>query len=158
MHAADRFGGLSKRSAIILGATILIGLVHHTDHVLRFDHSGWPFRASVNPFTLSLLAYPIALFALLGPERWFWIRWLVLMIGAVFTLWAHFIIETPVMQYAIWAHNHSLDPHQPGAHNLLGLQSAILGVLAVGVSMTLNVFVLVGALSILWDGIHRPSA
>ena len=69
MHAGDRFGGLSKRSAIIIGAAIIIGLVHHTDHVLRVDHSGWPFRPDVNPFTFSLLAYPILLFALLGPAR-----------------------------------------------------------------------------------------
>ena len=54
MHAGDRFGGLSKRSSIIIGAAIIIGLVHHTDHVLRVDHSGWPFRPDVNPFTVSM--------------------------------------------------------------------------------------------------------
>jgi hypothetical protein len=152
MSVGDRLGGLSKRSAVILGAAMIIGLIHHADHVLRFDHSGWPFRASVNPFTFSLLAYPIALFALLGPARLFWVRWFVLLVGAGFTLWAHFMIETPAMQYAIWAHNHSLDPHQPQARNLPGLQSATLGFVAVGVSMALNMLLVAGVLSMLWDG------
>jgi hypothetical protein len=67
-------------------ATILIGLAHHTDHVLRVDHSGWPFHPEVNPFTFSLLAYPILLFALLGPARLFWARWFVLLVGTGFTL------------------------------------------------------------------------
>jgi hypothetical protein len=66
MSASDRFGGLSKRSAIIIGAVILIGLIHHTDHVLRVDHSGWPFRADLNPFTFSLLAYPSRCLPCLG--------------------------------------------------------------------------------------------
>jgi hypothetical protein len=56
------------------------------------------------------------------------------------------------MQYVFWAHNHSLDPHQPQARNLLGLQSATLGFVAVGVSMTLNILLVAGVLSMLWDG------
>src|ERR1700730_18297812 len=69
MPASNRFGGLSGLSATILIAIMVVGIIHHTDHVLRFDHSGWPFRPDVNPFTFSLLAYPILLFALLGPAR-----------------------------------------------------------------------------------------
>jgi hypothetical protein len=156
MPASDRFGGLSRRSAIIIVAVIIVGLIHHTDHVLRVDHSGWPFRPEVNPFTFSLLAYPILLFALLGPARLFWVRWLVLLVGAGFTLWAHIKIETPEMQYAIWAHNHSLEPQQPDTHNLLGVQSTALGLVAVGVSMTLNLLVVAAVLSMLWDGVRRP--
>ena len=157
MSAGERFGGLSKRSAIIICAAILVGLLHHADHVLRFDHSGWPFRGSVNPFTFSLLAYPISLFALLGPARLFWLRWLVLLVGASFTLWAHFMIETPSMQYAIWAHDQSLDPRQPDP-NLLGLQSTTLGLFAVGLSMALNVLVVAGVVSMFWDGLQRRSS
>jgi hypothetical protein len=89
MSAGEHFGGPSKRSAMIICAAIFVGLLHHTDHVLRFDHSGWPFRASVNPFTFSLLAYPISLFALPGPARLFWLRWLARLVGGGFTLWAH---------------------------------------------------------------------
>jgi hypothetical protein len=155
MSVRHRFGGLSKRSAIIIGATIVVGLIHHSDHILRFDHSGWPFREHINPFTYSLLAYPIALFALLGSARLFWVRWLVLLAGAGSTLWAHFMIETPAMQYAVWAHNQSLDPHQPEAHNLLGLQSTALGAAAVSISMILNVLVVAGTLSMLLDGVRH---
>ncbi len=36
-----------------------LGLLHHADHVLRYDHNGWPFRPEVTPFTFSLLVYPI---------------------------------------------------------------------------------------------------
>jgi hypothetical protein len=110
MRASDRFGGLSRRSAIVIGATIVIGFIHHVDHVLRVDHSGWPFRADVNPFTFSLLAYPILLFVLLGPARLFWLRWFVLLVSVGATLLAHTMIETPNMQYVMWARNHSLEP------------------------------------------------
>jgi len=61
VQASSRFGGLSSLSATILVAILIVGFIHHTDHVLRFDHSGWPFRPEVNPFTFSLLAYPILL-------------------------------------------------------------------------------------------------
>lgn len=155
MHAGDRFGGLSKRSAIIIGAAIIIGLVHHTDHVLRVDHSGWPFRPDVNPFTFSLLAYPILLFALLGPARLFWLRWLFFLIGTGFTLWAHTMVETPSMQYAMWADNHSLEPQQPDTHNLLGLRSPVMGMVAVAVAMILNLVLVAGVLSMLRDGLGR---
>ena len=70
MIASDRFNGLSRRSAIIISALIVVGFAHHTDHVLRVDHSGWPFRHDVNPFTFSLLAYPILLFALEVSKTW----------------------------------------------------------------------------------------
>jgi hypothetical protein len=158
MHSRDRFGGLSRRSVFILITALAIGFVHHIDHVLRFDHSGWPFRSEINPFTFSLLAYPISLFALLGPPRLFWVRWFVLLLGTGFTLWAHTEIETPGMQFAMWAHNHSLETSQPDAHNLLGLQSGALGLVSVGVSMALNLLLVTGVLSMLWDGLKRPKA
>lgn len=155
MRANSRFGGLSRRSAVILGATIIVGLVHHTDHVLRVDHSGWPFRPDVNPFTFSLLAYPILLFALLGPARLFWPRWFVLLIGTGFTFFAHTMIETPMMQYAMWAHNRSLEPSQPNTHNLLGIQSPLLGMAASTLAMILNLLLVSGVLSMLWDGLAK---
>ena len=110
MSMRYRFGGLSTRFRNQHGRHVVVGLIHHSDHVLRFDHSGWPFRANVNPFTYSLLAYPITLFALLGSAQLFWARRLVLLVGAGFTLWAHLMIETPAMQYAVWAHNHPAAP------------------------------------------------
>jgi hypothetical protein len=68
------------------------------------------------------------------------------------------MIETPSIQYAIWAHDQSLDPRQPDAHNLLGLQSTTLGLFAVGLSMALNVLVVAGVVSMFWDGLQRRSS
>jgi hypothetical protein len=45
----------------------LTAVLHHVDHVLRFDHSGWPFKAEVTPFTFSLLVNRVILFGLFGP-------------------------------------------------------------------------------------------
>lgn len=38
---------------------IPLGLLHHADHVGRADHSSWPFRPEVGPFTFTLLIYPV---------------------------------------------------------------------------------------------------
>jgi hypothetical protein len=157
IQASSRYGRLSGLSVTILVAILVVGLIHHTDHVLRFDHSGWPFRPEVNPFTFSLLAYPILLFALFGPARLFWIRWFLSLVGMGFTLLAHTLIETPAMQYAMWAHNHSLEPQQPMAHNLLEVESSTLGIVAVIISMTLNVLLVAFVVSMLRDGLRRHS-
>ena len=41
----------------------VIGVLHHTDPVLRFDHSGWPFMDIVTLFTFSLLVCPLFILA-----------------------------------------------------------------------------------------------
>jgi hypothetical protein len=46
--------------------SFFIGVCHHIDHVLRYDHSGWPFRPEVTPFTYSFLVYPVFLAAALS--------------------------------------------------------------------------------------------
>lgn len=156
LHSFDPGGrGLGKRSAILIGLAIAVGLLHHTDHVLRVDHSGWPFRPGVNPFTFSLLAYPILLFALFGPKRLFRVRWAVLSVGVAFTVFAHTAIESPAMQYAMWAHNRSIDPHDAGSRNLLGVESSGLATAAVALAMALNLLLVAGWLSMSWDGLKR---
>ena len=87
--------------------------------------------------------------------RLFWVRWFLLLVGTGFALWAHTMIETPGMQYAMLAQNHSLDPQHPADHNLLGLQSSFLGVVAVTVAMTLNLLLVLTTLSMLRDGLGR---
>jgi hypothetical protein len=37
------------------------GFFHHVDHVVRGNHSGWPFEEVVTPFTFSLLIYALLL-------------------------------------------------------------------------------------------------
>jgi len=43
-----------------MGVTVL-GVLHHVDHVVRGNHSGWPFQEEVTPFTFSLLVYALLL-------------------------------------------------------------------------------------------------
>ena len=38
-----------------------LGFFHHVDHVVRGNHSGWPFEQEVTPFTFSLLIYALLL-------------------------------------------------------------------------------------------------
>jgi hypothetical protein len=154
MYPSAHFVSLSERSKILISLIIAVGIVHHIDHVLRVDHSGRPFRPEVNPFTFSLLVYPILLFALAGPARFFWARWSLLLLGVMFTLFAHIFIETPAMQYAMWAHNHSIDPHDQGSHTLLSARSMSLGMAGVIVAMTLNVLLVSGCVSMLCDGLR----
>ena len=39
----------------------IFSVLHHSDHVIRENHSGWPFQAGVTPFTFSLLIYALIL-------------------------------------------------------------------------------------------------
>jgi hypothetical protein len=39
----------------------VFGFLHHVDHVVRGNHSGWPFEEAVTPFTFSLLIYVLLL-------------------------------------------------------------------------------------------------
>src|SRR5829696_808359 len=51
-----------RRGILIAGvATTVFGVLHHTDHVIRGNHSGWPFQEAVTPFTFSLLIYALIL-------------------------------------------------------------------------------------------------
>ena len=46
---------------IFASSATVFGLLHHADHVIRGNHSGWPFQAEVTPFTFSLLIYALIL-------------------------------------------------------------------------------------------------
>lgn len=147
--------GLDRLTRNLLLAALLLALLHHADHVLRVDHSGWPFTARVSPFTFSLLAYPMILFALFGPRSLYWPRWALLAAGTGFTLYAHSVIESPAMQFGMWAQGHSTDPAMSGIHNMPGVQSSLLGWIAVIVSMALNLVALAATLSMLRHGLRR---
>lgn len=115
--------GLNRASAALLSLSLVLAVVHHVDHVLRYDHSGWPFRDDVTTFTYSLFIYPLVLFALLGPSRLYWLRWTLIALGTGFVLYAHTVVENPAGQFATWAHNHSTDPAEMGAPNPLDVAS-----------------------------------
>ncbi len=51
-----------RRVLLALGVLVTVfGLLHHVDHVVRGNHSGWPFVKEVTPFTFSLLVYALLL-------------------------------------------------------------------------------------------------
>ena len=51
-----------RRVLLVLGILVTVfGLLHHVDHVVRGNHSGWPLKEVVTPFTFSLLIYALLL-------------------------------------------------------------------------------------------------
>lgn len=132
-----------SRGEVALLVVAGLALLHHVDHVLRGDNSGWPFTPEVTPFTASLLIYPIfvADFALLRARPR--LRAGIASLLFVALLAVHTFIETPAMQYGTWATGRSSVPGAVGDPNLLGIASPALGALSVAVSALLSIAVLV---------------
>ena len=103
--------------------------MHHLDHVLRVDHSGWPFLPGVTPFTASLLVYPVVYAAYRARAR---PAVAAALVGLVFVLLqgAHTFLETPRQQYDVWASGVSHRPETPGQPDLLHVASPALGAAA----------------------------
>jgi hypothetical protein len=55
----SRTGTLGPRTYGLFAVATLLGLAHHADHLVRGNHVGWPVTPEVNPFTYSLLIYPL---------------------------------------------------------------------------------------------------
>ena len=149
-HTVPSPAGASRRSLVLLAAATAIGLLHHTDHVLRVDHSGWPFLPKVTPFTPSLLAYVFLYGAYHYRAR---PRVSAALVGIVLllVLGAHVFIETPHQQYDVWASGVSHLPHAMGTPNLLHVTSPALGVAAAVLSVLLSLALLATTLSFLGD-------
>jgi len=146
--------GLDGVTFWLLTTAFVLSALHIADHVLRVDHSGWPFRPEVTPFTFSLLAFPMLLFALFGSRRLYWWRWSLLLAAIVATVFAHVAIETPPMQFAMWAHNQSSDPHQQGFQNIPHMESPTLGIVAMILAMALNVTAVTSTIAMLAQGLR----
>ena len=137
----------SSRRRFTLGEWMLLGVValaflHHVDHVLRADNSGWPFTPDVTPFTISLLVYPIFVldFLLLRDRPWVRVGLVAILFVALQV--THAIVEPPADQYGTWANGTSAVPHALGRANLLDIASPVLGGLSVAVSSLLSLAVL----------------
>jgi hypothetical protein len=140
---------------------IPLGLLHHTDHVGRADHSSWPFRPEIGPFTFTLLIYPVLVLVFLA-RRGHWPPVVGLGLASLFTLLAHTLIEPPGQIYQTWADNlstpaplYSVDPDH--MHNLFGIESPFLGVLATALAIALTGLLLVAwavAIRDLWRSEH----
>ncbi|MGH9152941.1 MAG: hypothetical protein ACRD03_11200 [Acidimicrobiales bacterium] len=68
--------GLTPTAVRLVWAITVLSVAHHVDHLLR-DVTGWPVEDEVNPFTISLLVYPMIAVALFlsrrgrfGPRSW----------------------------------------------------------------------------------------
>jgi hypothetical protein len=158
---ATTFGRLDLVQKLVLVA-IGLGLLHHADHVGRADHSSWPFRPEVGPFTFTLLIYPVLVLVLLAGGR-HWLRVVGLGAVALFTLLAHTLIEPPQQIYGTWANNlstpaplYTVDPEH--MHNLLDVQSPLLGVLATILSTVLTALLLVAWAVAIRDARRRQRA
>jgi hypothetical protein len=128
-----------------------LGVLHHIDHILRFDHSGWPFRDVVTPFSYSLLVYP-----LLGVAFWCrrsgWSRFAILLLILLLTQSAHIFLETPIQQYWVWAYNTSCTTGKAaGLPNLLRLRSPLMGAAAVLLSFALSGALIATCISLFLD-------
>jgi hypothetical protein len=139
--APDR--GRLTRGEWMLLAVVGLAFLHHVDHVLRADNSGWPFTPDVTPFTVSLLVYPIFVLDFLLLRQRPWVR-----VGLVAVLFAalqvtHAVFEPPSHQYGTWADGTSSIPGVLGQPNLLETASPVLGILSVAVSALLSLAVLV---------------
>ena len=137
---------LSRGEKLLLLAAAL-AVLHHVDHVLRVDHSGWPFLPEVTPFTFSLVIYPVFISVLLLRSKpWYRVASTALLF--LFSVFAHSFLETPRDQYHTWAYGSDF-PRHLGQHNLLGQESQFLGVCAVVVTIMLSLALFSALLSFL---------
>jgi hypothetical protein len=153
-------GRLDLVQKLVLVA-IALGLLHHADHVGRADHSSWPFRPEVGPFTFTLLIYPVLVLALLAHRHW--VRVVGLSVVSLFTLLAHTLIEPPQQIYGTWANNlstpaplYTVDPEY--MHNLFDVQSPLLGVLTTILSIVLTALLLLAWAVAIRDARRRQPA
>jgi hypothetical protein len=139
-----------------------LGLLHHVDHVLRGDHSGWPFRPDPTAFTFTLLIYPLLAIAWYSRHKT-WTRVWIVGIIATFVVLAHTLIEPPQQIYGTWAYNRStdavlyaVDPEH--IHNLLNVESPMVGATAAVLSIVLTALLVVAFVVALRDARRSLSA
>ncbi len=79
---------------VVASCTTIFGIFHHVDHVVRGNHSGWPFQEEVTPFTFSLLIYALLLpgLYLTAKGRLMAGYWLfTALLGLTLLVWIHFV-------------------------------------------------------------------
>ena len=86
-----------RRSLLVLGCVgTVFGLLHHLDHIIRGNHSGWPFQETVTPFTFSLLIYALILPGLYATWRGHMVagyHLFVALVGLALVFSVHFVGE-----------------------------------------------------------------
>ena len=121
--------------------TFILSLLHHIDHILRIDHSGFPFLSRVSPFTFSLFVYPIFLvIALFRKQPWY--RVIGTLMLFLFATIAHIFFEPMKDKFHTWAYGSNLKYHI-GEQNMLGYNSKFLGVCSIVLAILLSLSLLV---------------
>lgn len=126
-----------SRGELFLIFSVILGIMHHADHVLRADHSGWPFEPRIEPFTISLVFYPLFLSVYLAKKHP-WYRVIVMAVIFLILQTLHIIRETPENQFHTWAYNSSDLPEKLGQSNLLNISSTCIGYISAGLSLVLS--------------------
>src|SRR4028119_118271 len=114
MHARARARpvGTKLRTCVLVAASsvTIFAILHHVDHVIRGNHSGWPFQEAVTPFTFSLLIYVLLLPGLYVSSKGrlmagYWL--FTAAVGLSLVVWVHFVptrdYEAPIEDiYAVY--------------------------------------------------------
>lgn len=120
--------------------TFILSLLHHIDHILRIDHSGFPFLSRVSPFTYSLFVYLIFLvIALFRKQPWY--RVIGTLMLFLFATIAHIFFEPMKDKFHTWAYGSNLKYHI-GEQNMLGYNSKFLGVCSIVLAILLSLSLL----------------
>jgi hypothetical protein len=141
--------------------TIILSLLHHIDHILRIDHSGWPLLPRVSPFTYSILVYPIFLIIALSRKKP-WYRVIGTFVLFLFATIAHIFFEPMKDKFHTWAYGSNLKYHI-GEQNMLGYNSKLLGVCSIALAILLSLSLLVTVVLFIKDarqtqkGVIKPT-
>lgn len=83
----------------------------------------------MTPFTFTLAIYPMLAVDYLSRRRP-WLRAALLSMGLTLLVVVHVTIETPSDLYRTWSQGASTSDANPGISNLLGIESALMGVVS----------------------------
>jgi hypothetical protein len=131
---------------LLAGLTTLFGVLHHVDHLARFNHVGWPWSDTVSAFTFGLLVYPFLLvgFALLAVGR------------AVPLYWAAVGIASSIL---VATTHLAPDPAEPLRDVVRPYDNGLIGALAVSVLVALlasTVALTITAAAFAWRSAQEP--
>jgi hypothetical protein len=116
------------RSDVLKWTAVSIAAVHLADHVVRNNHSGWPFTNKVTPATAAYLGIPAIVGAGIyfdGPLYWVFADSLLLAAA----LATHTLVEPPHDVHEPWSNGSNLLSHDSGATGTLAV--AVTGALVV---------------------------
>lgn len=139
----ERFAQLSLAEKI-LAVSLPFGVLHHIDHVLRVDHSGWPFQSEISPFTFTLLIYPAIYLVHKYKDKKKFVA-SVLGFISIFLIFAHTMTEPPQQVYTTWAQNISTDAplfRSSGERNLLNQKLPLIGFISVSIHAAITLLIL----------------